>query len=81
MGCLRKGNIPAVIVVVNNDGYTIERAIHGRDAYYNDIVAWKWLDIPKALGVGRHRALRAQTYGQLADAFSVAAAPSDEARS
>jgi TPP-dependent 2-oxoacid decarboxylase len=78
LGSFAREGLTPVIVVTNNDGYTVERAIHGRDARYNDIVAWNWIDIPKALGVGRHRALRAQTYGQLADAFSAAAAHPDE---
>jgi TPP-dependent 2-oxoacid decarboxylase len=62
-----------VIVVVNNDGYTVERAIHGESAYYNDIVRWTWLDVPNALGVRDHLAFRAQTYGQLDAAFTAAA--------
>jgi len=31
-----------VTVVVDNDGYTIERAIHGPDKAYNDIARWDW---------------------------------------
>ncbi|GAA6014248.1 hypothetical protein JCM10207_006146 [Rhodosporidiobolus poonsookiae] len=31
-----------IIVVLNNDGYVIERQIHGETAGYNDISAWKW---------------------------------------
>lgn len=74
LGCLARENIPAVVVLVNNEGYTIERAIHGEHAYYNDIVAWKWLDVPDALGVHGHLAFRAVTHGQLVDALSEAAA-------
>ena len=60
-------------MVVNNDGYTVERAIHGKTAPYNDIVSWSWTDIPTALGVANHLAFRAQTYGELDDAFVAAA--------
>jgi alpha-keto-acid decarboxylase len=60
-------------VLVNNDGYTIERAIHGETAPYNDIVRWSWADIPTALGVTNHLTFRAQTYGELDDAFVAAA--------
>ncbi len=28
-----------VIVVLNNEGYTVERAIHGPEQRYNDIAA------------------------------------------
>ncbi|GAA6000098.1 alpha-keto acid decarboxylase family protein [Rhodotorula paludigena] len=31
-----------IIVVLNNDGYTIEKLIHGETARYNDISSWKW---------------------------------------
>jgi alpha-keto-acid decarboxylase len=78
LGCLARENIPAVIVLVNNDGYTIERAINGADAYYNDIVAWNWLAIPGALGVRKHLTFRAANHGQLADALAVAASHRDE---
>jgi indolepyruvate decarboxylase len=60
-------------VVVNNDGYTVERAIHGETASYNDIVAWNWSQVPTALGVTDHLIFRAQTYGELDEALSAAA--------
>ena len=41
-----------VIVLANNDGYIVKRAIHGESGPYNDIVSWKWTDIPNALGAG-----------------------------
>ena len=37
--------------MICNQGYTIERYIHGMDANYNDIQEWKNIDIPKAFGV------------------------------
>jgi Thiamine pyrophosphate enzyme, C-terminal TPP binding domain len=61
----REGLTP--VVVVNNDGYAVERAIHGRDADYNNIVASRWQDLPKALGANNVLTYRAQTYGQLED--------------
>lgn len=33
-----------------NEGYTIERFIHGMDAEYNDIVEWKWKDLATVFG-------------------------------
>ncbi len=38
-----------VILLINNRGYTIEKAIHGRDKKYNDINMWKYSEIPKVL--------------------------------
>ena len=29
-----------IIFVLNNDGYTIERYLHGKEAKYNDISSW-----------------------------------------
>lgn len=34
--------LDATVVVVDNDGYTVERAIHGPDEVYNDIPRWDW---------------------------------------
>ncbi len=78
LGCLARENIPAVIILVNNDGYTIERAIHGEDAYYNDIVAWKWLDIPHVLGARDHLAFHVENHGELDDALKSAATHRDK---
>ncbi|OBI33112.1 alpha-keto acid decarboxylase family protein [Mycobacterium sp. E2238] len=73
LGTFSREGLSPVIVVVNNDGYTVERAIHGETAPYNDIVNWKWTDIPNALGVTEHLAFRVRTYGELDDALTAAA--------
>jgi TPP-dependent 2-oxoacid decarboxylase len=73
LGTFSREGLSPVIVVVNNDGYTVERMIHGKTAPYNDIVSWSWADIPTALGVTNHLTFRAQTYGELDDAFVAAA--------
>lgn len=77
LGTFFRQGLAPVIVVVNNDGYTVERAIHGEAAPYNDIVSWNWTDIPNALGVTDHLAFRAQTYGELDDALTAAAQHQD----
>jgi indolepyruvate decarboxylase len=77
LGTFSREGLSPVIVVVNNDGYTVERAIHGKTAPYNDIAGWSWTDIPHALGVANHLAFRAQTYGELDDAFTAAAEHQD----
>ena len=42
---LTLGRAP-LIVVINNDGYTIERAIHRPAAVYHDIPVWDWTLLP-----------------------------------
>jgi len=73
LGSFSREGLSPVIVVVNNDGYTVERMIHGKDEPYNDIVSWNWAGIPNALGVTDHLTFRAQTFGELDDAFVAAA--------
>jgi alpha-keto-acid decarboxylase len=77
LGTFSREGLSPVIVVVNNDGYTVERAIHGETAPYNDIVSWSWTDVPNALGVADHLAFRAHTYGELDDALTAAAQHKD----
>lgn len=77
LGTFSREGLSPVIVVVNNDGYTVERAIHGETAPYNDIVSWKWTDVPHALGVTDHLAFRVQTYGELDEALTAAAEHKD----
>ncbi|WP_313860645.1 alpha-keto acid decarboxylase family protein [Mycobacterium sp.] len=77
LGTFFREGLSPVIVVVNNDGYTVERAIHGETAPYNDIASWSWTEIPHALGVVNHLAFRTQTYGELDDALTAAAEHQD----
>ncbi|ELO71953.1 TPA: alpha-keto acid decarboxylase family protein [Salmonella enterica subsp. enterica serovar Enteritidis] len=49
---LRDGQAP-VILLLNNDGYTVERAIHGAAQRYNDIASWNWPQIPPALNAAQ----------------------------
>lgn len=77
LGSFCREGLSPVIVVVNNDGYTVERAIHGETAPYNDIVGWNWTQVPGTLGVTNHLAFRARTYGELDDALTAAAEHKD----
>ncbi|KIM89288.1 hypothetical protein PILCRDRAFT_219466 [Piloderma croceum F 1598] len=36
-----------IIFVINNEGYTIERCIHGKNRKYNDIANWHWTSLLK----------------------------------
>ena len=46
------------IFVINNSGYTVERAVLGKDAKYNDVANWRYSELPKVLS----RDKRAETY-------------------
>lgn len=45
-----RNKLSPYIFVICNDGYTIERYIHGWDAQYNDVQPWKYKDVPAAFG-------------------------------
>jgi indolepyruvate decarboxylase len=51
LGSMMRDNLKPLIFLLNNDGYTVERAINGADQRYNDIAAWNWTQIPQALSL------------------------------
>ncbi|MEZ7503499.1 thiamine pyrophosphate-binding protein [Psychrobacter sp. Arc29] len=75
-----KERINPVIVLINNDGYTVERAIHGENQYYNDIPKCDWQIMPKAFGATEANSLllKAETAGELKAALNKAAATTDK---
>lgn len=72
--------INPVIVLVNNDGYTVERAIHGENQYYNDIPKCNWQVIPQAFGATEDNSLmlKVETAGELKSALEKAAETIDK---
>lgn len=59
-------NLNVVIFLINNDGYTIERCIHGLRQGYNDISPWRYLAAPSFFGAPEHTyTSSAKTYGEL----------------
>ncbi|PNK60729.1 alpha-keto acid decarboxylase family protein [Psychrobacter sp. FDAARGOS_221] len=50
VAAMLREKINPIIILVNNDGYTVERAIHGEEELYNDIPACDWQVMPKAFG-------------------------------
>ncbi|KAL5617846.1 hypothetical protein FOVSG1_000068 [Fusarium oxysporum f. sp. vasinfectum] len=64
-----------IIFLINNDGYTIERLVHGKDAIYNDIAPWRYLEAPSCFGApndGSYVTMtaRASTWGELMEIIS-----------
>ncbi|AET38684.1 alpha-keto acid decarboxylase family protein Ecym_3185 [Eremothecium cymbalariae DBVPG len=51
------------LFVLNNDGYTIERLIHGPEAQYNDIQPWNHLQLLPDFGAKNYEAVRISTVG------------------
>ena len=62
---------PLSSFVICNDGYTIERYIHGFDEEYNDIQPWKFKDLVPAFGAkeGEFRTYQIKTKNELDDLF------------
>ncbi|SJM87944.1 Pyruvate decarboxylase [Zygosaccharomyces bailii] len=52
------------LFVLNNDGYTIERLIHGEKAQYNDIQPWKNLELLPTFGATDYETHRVATVGE-----------------
>jgi pyruvate decarboxylase len=51
-----------IVFVINNEGYTIERCIHGRNQSYNDVASWRYLLAPAFFGVDEEGQYMAHTY-------------------
>jgi pyruvate decarboxylase len=48
-----KHKLDVLIFLINNDGYTYERMIHGEEQEYNDIARWRYLMAPEMMGAPR----------------------------
>jgi pyruvate decarboxylase len=66
IGTMLKLNLDIIIFLINNDGYTVERWVHGMEESYNDIPAWKYSLLPETMGArlgegGNARAMQIRT--------------------
>lgn len=61
--CIR-WNLKPYLFVLNNDGYTIERLIHGPQAGYNEIQNWKHLNLLETFGATDYENHRVATTGE-----------------
>ncbi|MBN2479849.1 MAG: alpha-keto acid decarboxylase family protein [Parachlamydiales bacterium] len=50
MSTMLKNRLNPIIFLLNNDGYAIERIIHGWNMSYNDIQMWNYSELPKIFG-------------------------------
>lgn len=64
-----KMNLDILIFIVNNEGYTIERVIHGRNQPYNDVPFWRHTQALNYFGADEEHVARntfsARTCGEL----------------
>jgi indolepyruvate decarboxylase len=81
LGTLLGQGLMPVIIVINNDGYTIERTIHRPDAAYHEIPAWDWTQWPATVAPESSAvALRAGSSHELAWALNAANYHADAGR-
>lgn len=57
------------LFVLNNDGYTIERLIHGETATYNDIQPWNNLGLLPVFGAKDYETYQVSTTGEVENLF------------
>lgn len=50
LSTMLRHNLKPIIFVINNNGYTVERAIHGQNQPYNDIQMWKYDKLTNVFG-------------------------------
>ncbi|MBA4416531.1 MAG: preprotein translocase subunit Tim44 [Syntrophus sp. (in: bacteria)] len=64
---------PALFIIINNDGYLVERLLHV-DGPYNDIQMWHYARLPEVFDDGSHAiGIRVTTEEELAQAMEIAA--------
>ncbi|GGF12506.1 alpha-keto acid decarboxylase family protein [Subtercola lobariae] len=75
---LHRGLTP-VIFVLNNGGYTIERAIQSPSAVYQDVTPWNFTALPAAFGAADRAVTRSvRTESELTDALALATRTTDK---
>ena len=50
LSTMLRHNLKPIIFLINNNGYTVERAIHGQNQPYNDIQMWKYNKLTNVFG-------------------------------
>jgi indolepyruvate decarboxylase len=71
LGTMLREGLKPIILLLNNNGYTIERAIRGPEQSYNDIPHWDWRLLAQAMGRDERSVFRrVETVDALEDALS-----------
>ncbi|AJG92694.1 hypothetical protein BG03_2681 [Bacillus cereus] len=51
LSTILRQNLKPIIFLINNNGYTVERAIHGQNEPYNDIQMWDYTKLANVFGL------------------------------
>jgi TPP-dependent 2-oxoacid decarboxylase len=70
LGTIIRHGLDPIIIVLNNNGYTVERAINGWTAGYNDIGGWNLTELPKAFGAVNALVRQVTTLPELDDVLT-----------
>lgn len=72
IGTILNHNLDIIVFLINNDGYTVERYLHGMTATYNDISKWRYSELPRAMGAhdGNAKSHQVRTVEQLEELWS-----------
>lgn len=63
--------LTTISFVICNEGYTIERYIHGWNASYNDIQPWDFKEIPRVFGgENQYKGYRVKSRTDLTNLFA-----------
>lgn len=65
LSTISEHNLNINIFVINNNGYTVERGIHGPNAKYNDITKWDYIKFAESVGI--NDVLRSKNFSELAN--------------
>ncbi|NAZ75129.1 indolepyruvate decarboxylase [Kineococcus sp. T13] len=79
LGRLLSLGLTPTVLLVNNSGYTVERAIRSPEAPYQDVVEWDWTKLPAALGAPHVPVHRASTPADLVEVLAKVRADPDHA--
>jgi len=76
LGSMLRDQQRVILFLLNNEGYTVERAIHGATQRYNDIAPWNWTALPHALSLqGQAQSWRISETVQLDEVMARLSAP------
>ena len=70
LGTVIREKLDVIVFLLNNDGYTIERCIHGLEKGYNDVGRWRYLHAPHFLGADENVfTAQVKTWAELQEAL------------